>query len=419
MKDHFTYQAYVKTLEILHSITKLDIRLNDAAGSTIHFAANHAIPAVLNQSGYIAHIHKILQRNETDQYVHYIDSYGLEYMAAGIWTNQTFRGSLLLGPIISSLEIVDRMADIIASNHLPIAERYSLEQFYQSLPVLSDVEIKHTGELLTHLCIHPPVHYQQTESVPPKGIPAPHSQNVVLEEHKRVIEQRYEQQNNLMDAIRSGDSAKVSHPIELLVSALVEFTDRVPGSPIRSSKNIGFVLNTMCRIAAEQGGVHPVYLHNLSERFAISIEKTASIPKLRQLFEALAKEYCDLVAAVSTAPYSPAVKKAIDYIGLHLGSPITLNVVANDIPINASHLSRKFKAETGMTFSEFVNRKRIEEAKLYLQRGHLPVTDIALMVGFNDLNYFSKVFKKLTDQTPTEFANHMVQNGHIPSPQIQ
>ncbi len=57
-----------------------------------------------------------------------------------------------------------------------------------------------------------------------------------------------------------------------------------------------------------------------------------------------------------------------------------------------------------MTITEFINRKRIEEAALYLQRSRRSVTEVAFMVGFNDLNYFSKVFKKIMNETPTQYA---------------
>jgi two-component system, response regulator YesN len=46
---------------------------------------------------------------------------------------------------------------------------------------------------------------------------------------------------------------------------------------------------------------------------------------------------------------------------------------------------------------------RAEEAKLYFQKGNRSVTEIAFMVGFNDLNYFSRVFKKATSLTPSQY----------------
>ena len=118
----------------------------------------------------------------------------------------------------------------------------------------------------------------------------------------------------------------------------------------------------------------------------------------------MADEYCDLVNTFATGRYSPIVKKAVDYILLNLGSSLSLNTIANEIHVSPSHLSRKFKEETGMNLTEFINQKRVEEAKLYLQRGYISITDIAFLVGFNDLNYFSKVFKKHTSLTPSQYA---------------
>lgn len=177
-----------------------------------------------------------------------------------------------------------------------------------------------------------------------------------------------------------------------------------PGSPIRSSKNIGFVLNTMCRIAAERGGVHPVYLHNISERYAIMIERAKTFPQLKQLYISMAEEYCELVVSVATRQYSPIVKKATEYIYLNLGSSLLLKSIAEHVHVNPSHLSRKFKEETGMTITDFINKKRVDEARLHLRRGNLSVTEVAFLVGFNDLNYFGKVFKKFTNETPSQYA---------------
>lgn len=219
-----------------------------------------------------------------------------------------------------------------------------------------------------------------------------------------MIEQRYKRQNELMDAITRGDKNEANELIDYLNSEVVIFSDRVPGNPIRPSKNIGFVLNTVCRIAAERSGVHPVYLHNISERFAIQIEYTSTLPKLKQLFQTLVMEYCELVTLTATGQYSPTVKRTVDYILLNLGSPLNLKQIAKRIHINPSNLSRKFKEETGLTITEFINRKRVEEAAAYLQRGNISVTEVAFLVGFNDLNYFSKVFKKIMSVTPSQYA---------------
>lgn len=174
---------------------------------------------------------------------------------------------------------------------------------------------------------------------------------------------------------------------------------------------MALISNTSFRGAAERSGVHPVYLHIISERFAILIEKTDTLPNLKKMILSMANEYCGFMRSCQTGAYSPNVQKAMDYIMMHLGEPMTLVKIAEEIHVNSSYLSRKFKEEADLTVTEFITGKRIEEAKLYLKKRNNSVTDLALMLGFNNLNYFSKVFKKHTGNTPTQYAeNHTVKS---------
>ena len=91
---------------------------------------------------------------------------------------------------------------------------------------------------------------------------------------------------------------------------------------------------------------------------------------------------------------------------MHLEEDLSLSIIADELYVNASHLSRKFKAETSKSIVDYINQKRIEEAKRYLERGNVSITEVALMVGFNDLNYFSRVFKKTTSLSPSQYSKH-------------
>lgn len=412
MKDSIYFEQFLSILNMLHSVTKMDIRLIDQSSTTLVQIINHPIPLMLHQpNDENKHIHEVLQSEKRGRYYHYINSSGLEYMAASLWRNQGFHGSIVIGPFLSSLSEIDLVRDIIVNNQLPISELNQLEHFYEALPILSDTEQEHLGKLLAHLCIHNDISSEPiTESGNRESLKHnTDTHKAMLEENKQQIEQRYEYQNEIMDAITRGDKKKAVSLANQLILELVAFSDRVPGSPIRASKNIGFVFNTMSRIAAERSGVHPVYLHHISERFAIQIEKSFTLPQLKAVFLSMASEYSDLVTAVATGQYSTTVKKAMDYIMLNLSSPLLLSQIAEHVHLNPSHLSRKFKEDTGMTITDFINRKRVEEAAVHLRKGNITITEAAFLVGFNDLNYFSKVFKKLMNVTPSRY----VKNPHV------
>ena len=78
--------------------------------------------------------------------------------------------------------------------------------------------------------------------------------------------------------------------------------------------------------------------------------------------------------------------------------------------MHPSHLMRTFKNEKGTTVSLYRNRKRVAEAKKLLSYSNLSLTDIAIMVGFNNSQYFSKVFKEVAGISPKVYRKSKSQS---------
>ena len=94
--------------------------------------------------------------------------------------------------------------------------------------------------------------------------------------------------------------------------------------------------------------------------------------------------------------------KIITYIQESPGE-ITLQKVAEQFQYSTAYLSRMIKQHTGKNFSEIVRDCRLTKAKYYLESSGLSIIDIALMLGFNDVSHFYKVFKEKMNCTPTEY----------------
>ena len=92
-----------KISQILHSITKMDTIFIDQDGNNLFQLINHSIPAVLNPpNNEYTHINEVLSNKPSNDYYHYINMYGLEYLAVGIWRGLSFYGRAV-GPFISSM----------------------------------------------------------------------------------------------------------------------------------------------------------------------------------------------------------------------------------------------------------------------------------------------------------------------------
>lgn len=100
--------------------------------------------------------------------------------------------------------------------------------------------------------------------------------------------------------------------------------------------------------------------------------------------------------------YSAPIQQALTYIDQHYAEDISLNTVADAVFLNRDHLSRQFKKEVGVTFSEYLTRCRMEQARRLLDRTSLRISDIALEVGISNMSYFSTVFHKVFGCSPNE-----------------
>lgn len=97
------------------------------------------------------------------------------------------------------------------------------------------------------------------------------------------------------------------------------------------------------------------------------------------------------------------VNQAVEYMHEHYNEEITLVDVAEKVGISSGYLSTLFTQNLGSGFIETLNKIRIERACTYLQQNQMKTYEIAFKVGFRDEKYFSRIFKKVTGKTPSEY----------------
>lgn len=181
--------------------------------------------------------------------------------------------------------------------------------------------------------------------------------------------------------------------------------NRIKGDPLRSLKNHTISMNSMCCLTAEFGGMDAVTSHYQAEKYAILIEEAETEQKIIEISDAFLYEYL----TPNNRPINNETLMLSEKINLFIGrefmNDITVQTIADYFFISREHASRVYRKETGDTVNNKIIAIRVEETKKFLTDTQMTITEIALRVGFNSSQYFSKVFKQLTGLTPTEFRN--------------
>jgi two-component system response regulator YesN len=100
---------------------------------------------------------------------------------------------------------------------------------------------------------------------------------------------------------------------------------------------------------------------------------------------------------------SPIIKQAVRYMKENHQKGMTLEEIAYFCHLSRFHFSHLFKKEVGSSVMDFFNKLRIDKSLYYLEKTDLNIQEIANQVGFHDSNYFSRLFKKYQQFSPTEY----------------
>ncbi|MBD2847593.1 response regulator [Paenibacillus sp. IB182496] len=99
----------------------------------------------------------------------------------------------------------------------------------------------------------------------------------------------------------------------------------------------------------------------------------------------------------------PEIARAVAFIRANLSRELTLDTIAGEVGLSASHLSHLFKREIGSPVIDYVLEQRIEQAKVYIAEGKYRNYELAEKVGFRYYSHFSTMFKKMVGCSPSDY----------------
>ena len=413
--DAYIYKYYPKEdlhkmLTAFHFTTTLHTQLIDengklifAAGRPTEFCSLFAANLPPGDSCSKQHSRASVQAMALGESYLFQCHAGLYHIVFPIVTQNTLFGSVIAGPFLMDDPDASIVLDLTrnysidtgtllkmseASYQIKVitpemANEYSLLLFYLmgSFNTTSrDLMLTNQGKLLQQSRISESIHkYKTSGQIEEKDYP------IDLE-------------SQLITKVKIGDLPEARRILNELLAILILYENH---SVDRLKIRIVELCSLLSRAAINRGSDTNMVLQ-MNDRLITAIMGSNDIYDMCYQFQENMDIFTESLFFASDQS-SMSIKKTAEYIAAHFAEDLTLAEVANEVHMNPTYLSTLFKQVTGMSFKEYLNHIRIEEAQRLLSNTSYPIMQIALSCGFSDQSYFSKVFKKQTGLTPKQY----------------
>lgn len=315
---------------------------------------------------------------------------------------------MIVGPCLFQ-ELTDEFySSIIRKNHLHHSTKLNLQNYYNSIPIMNNTKLN----VMTGIAAR----YLYNERLKFKFITLKNENKYDIndifssESPINILQYQFlEQQHSLEDKLLlevSYGNKKEAHEIYNKLYLLLKNIYNLK-EPMRNAKSYSYALNTLLRKTAEKSDVHVVLTNFTSIKHINRIDQSMSLSEIHNGNSEMLSEYCTMVQEAFLNKYSKDIGTVINHINLNLSTEMSLASLSKLVAITPNYLASSFKKEVGLSIMDYITKKRIELAKEMLEQTNLQTQEIANYIGYNDVSYFSRVFKKQVRMTPTEYRIHM------------
>lgn len=171
------------------------------------------------------------------------------------------------------------------------------------------------------------------------------------------------------------------------------------------SQGLKEAMNWILLIAEEQG-IKKTYLLNGKDHPDVEPDTIKSLTQWEDLLQALFNRLSEaLCPDFESENYHKYTKYILKKIHTQYSDPLSLTDLSDELGVSAAYLSNTFKNDVGTGFNEYLNKLRIEKVIEAIRNGDGKLKEIVERAGFQNYNYFFKVFKEYTGVTPAQYFN--------------
>ncbi|SCZ79426.1 AraC family transcriptional regulator [Pseudobutyrivibrio xylanivorans] len=245
-----------------------------------------------------------------------------------------------------------------------------------------------------------------------------------LEEHNRLTEKKIgkhhsdqlmeNKENELYHDTYYFEQEYYSYVEKGDVEGLKEFIKKIPNmnvgrtatDSIRQAKNLFIASTTLITRRAIDGGLDIETAYQLSDSYILEAEKMTDVKAINFLNMTCIIDFAKRVSEAKVPMgMSKEIFSVIQYISNHVNTNITVEQIADELHMDRSTLSKKFKRELGFNISTYIMRRKLEEAKSLLHYTDKTISEISEYLCFSSQSYFQNVFKAKYGMTPKEYRN--------------
>ncbi len=227
-----------------------------------------------------------------------------------------------------------------------------------------------------------------------------------LFEQDQNLHNTYDLEQNVMNLIRKGDYMSLS---ELIKDSSALKVGTMSDNQLRQLKDTFIVTSTLVSRAAIHGGMSPDDAFTLSSSYIQNCESSNDYYEIINLRHLMIMDFAKHVNQLHEGSHtSQLVSDVSNYINHHISEAITVEAMSKEFFMSRSYLSKRFKAESNITLTDFILSKKIEEAKYLLHYTNKSLTAISVYLGFSSPGHFSRVFRKYAFISPNEYRKKYI-----------